>query len=78
MQEANEKSEHDWKYGLSAFAKQQILDEKEKADFFVQKHFGDCELAEQLQNSNYFMNPQARKLFEKQVFYQILLIKGIY
>ena len=43
------------------------MDEKQKADLFVQKHFEDCELSEALKNSNYFMNPRARRLFEKQV-----------
>lgn len=52
---------------MSNFAQQQIINDKSKADFFVDKHFGDCELAEELKKSNYFMNPQARGLFEKQV-----------
>lgn len=44
-----------------------MLQEKDKADQFVDQNFDESELTENLKQSNYFMNPEARRLLEKQV-----------
>jgi hypothetical protein len=44
-----------------------MLSEKERADDFVDKHFGNSELAQELKDSNYFMNPRARDFLLEQV-----------
>lgn len=44
-----------------------MISEKIKADEFVDKFFQDSNVAAELKESNYFMNPRARNLLLEQV-----------
>lgn len=66
MREAEEKGEGQGR-SLDEFARHEMVSEKERADHFVDKMFGNSEIAEDLKKSNYFMNPRARNFLLEQV-----------